>query len=108
MFVSAEARWFWHHHCPEEVHDWLFKAGMSPGGGPPRIDKYLLQRYESEIGIKERGGKSGLEIKGLVGIISEPSLASLTSYIEVWCKWSCASSGLKLLDNVTTNKTRWL
>ena len=108
MFLSAEVRWFWHRHCPKEVHDWFFKAEFSPGGGPTRIDKYLLQRHEGEIGIKERGGKLGLEIKGLVGIVSESLLASLTPHVEVWCKWSCASSGLKLLDEITTTKTRWL
>ena len=86
MFVSAEMRWFWNGKCPKPVHDWFFRTGSSPGGGHPRIDKYLLQPHEREIGLKERGGNPGLEIKGLVGTVKDPALAALTSDIEIWCK----------------------
>ena len=108
MFVSAEMRWFWNGNCPKQVHDWFFTTGSSPGGGQPRIDKYLLQPHEREIGLKERGDNPGLEIKGLVGTVRDPALAALTSDIEIWCKWSCGASGLKLLHEITTTKTRWL
>jgi len=108
MFVSAEVRWFWHNHCPQPVRDWFFKTGLAPGGGRPRIDRYLRQPGEAEIGLKERGDTSGLEVKGLIATRRSPELGAVASHLEIWCKWSCAIPGLKPASEVTVTKTRWL
>ena len=107
MFASAEVRWFWHGHCPQPVHDWFFKAGLLPGGGHPRIDKYLPQP-KAEIGVKERGDMDGLEVKGLVTTRRDPALATVASHVEIWCKWSCTIPSLTLAGDVAVRKTRRL
>ena len=108
MLVSAEVRWFWRNECPRQVHDWFFRSGLPPGGGRPRIDRYLPQPNNAELGIKERGDIAGLEIKGLVATRTSPALAKLASHLEIWCKWSCVVPDLSLTAAVTLTKTRWL
>jgi len=108
MFLSAEVRWFWREHCPRQLHDWFFTAGLPPGGGRPRVDRYLPQPTEAEIGIKERGETPGLEFKGLVARRESPELGAIASRLEIWCKWSCAMPGLTLPDAAAVTKTRWL
>lgn len=66
MFVSAEIRWFWQDDCPANLRRWFDETYPTPGGGQLRIDQYLSQTNDSEISIKIRGGKSRVEIKGLV------------------------------------------
>ena len=64
MLTSAEVRWFWRGHCPEQVRDWFFKTGLSPGGGQSRLDRYIPQRGEPKISLKRRGDKPDFEVKG--------------------------------------------
>ena len=66
MLVSAEVRWFWRNECPRQIHDWFFRSGLPPVDGRPRIDRYIQQPNNAELGIKECGDIAGLEIKGLV------------------------------------------
>ena len=108
MLISAEVRWFWSGRCPQPVHDWFFKSGLSPGGGLSRIDRYACPRSEAEISLKKRGGKPELEVKGLVAVRRNPELEPLAPHIEIWCKWSCTIPGFKLTDEVVITKTRWL
>ena len=108
MLASAEIRWFWRNNCPQQVHDWFFKTGLPPGGSLPRIDRYLPQPNDAEIGVKERADTPGLEVKGLVAMRRDPALAAIASHLEIWCKWSCTIPGLKLTDEMTITKTRWL
>lgn len=108
MLVSAEVRWFWRNECPDGVRTWFFKSGLPPGGGRPRIDRYLPQPSNAELGIKERGDAAGLEIKGLVAARTSPALAELARHLEIWCKWSCVTPDLKLTAAVALTKTRWL
>lgn len=108
MFLSAEVRWFWRDHCPPQLHDWFFATGLPPGGGRPRIDRYLPQPNEAEIGVKERGDKPGLEFKGLVARRTSPALGAVASHLEIWCKWSCTISGVESTDQVMITKIRWL
>jgi hypothetical protein len=68
MFVSAEIRWFYPDECPANLHRWFGEASPSPGGGKLRIDEYLSQTDQSEVSIKIRGGRPGVEIKGLVAV----------------------------------------
>jgi len=108
MFASAEVRWFWPGNCPQQIHDWFFKTGLPPGGGRPRIDRYLPQPNTADIGLKERGDTPGLEFKGLVATRGIAALAAVASRVEIWCKWSCTIPGLTSADEVAVTKTRWL
>jgi hypothetical protein len=109
MLISAEIRWFWQGRCPQPVHDWFFKSGLSPGGGLPRVDKYVPQRKEAEISLKKRGNKPEYEIKGLVSTRRAAELEPLAPHIEIWCKWSCTIPRLNLTDDeLAITKTRWL
>ena len=108
MLVSAEVRWFWRNECPRQIHDWFFRSGLPPVGGRPRIDRYIQQPNNAELGIKECGDIAGLEIKGLVATRTSSALAKLASHLEIWCKWSCVVPDLSLTVAVTLTKTRWL
>jgi len=108
MFASAEVRWFWRSRCPQPVRDWFFTSGLPPGGGQPRIDRYLPQPRATDLGLKERGDMPGFEVKGLVSTRINPELAGIASHLELWCKWSCTVPGLKPTDEATITKTRWL
>jgi hypothetical protein len=68
MFVSAEIRWFYPDECPANLHRWFGEMSPAPGGGKLRIDEYLSQTNQSEVSIKIRGGRPGVEIKGLVAV----------------------------------------
>jgi hypothetical protein len=104
MLVSAEVRWFWRNECPRQIHDWFFRSGLPPVGGRPKIDRYIQQPNNAELGIKERGDIAGLEIKGLVATRTSPALAKLASHLEIWCKWSCVVPDLSLTAAVTLRK----
>jgi hypothetical protein len=113
--VSAELRWFVDATNSAEVRtfDTWFKSGrMSPGGGVRiREDVYAVDSSTDELGVKNREGKSGLEVKVLV----EPRFLSLeigarNATAQLWSK--VTSSVLMLPVNTTGRlvvlKTRWL
>ena len=108
MVTSAEVRWFWRGHCPEEVRDWFFKTGLSPGGGRSRMDRYIPQPRETEISVKRRGDKPSVEVKGLVTRRRSSEFEPLAPHVEIWCKWSCTIRGLSLKEDMAITKTRWL
>ena len=73
MQISAEIRWFWFVNCPDGVETW-FRSGPTPaGGGRAREDEYLHEPRQTELGLKRRGEKPGVEAKGLVAVSSRPS-----------------------------------
>lgn len=108
MFLSAEVRWFWHKDCPQPLHDWFFKTGLPPGGGHPRVDRYLAHANGAEIGIKKRGNTPGLEIKGLVATRRSAKLLTIASHLEIWCKWPCSIADLQWPHELAVTKKRWL
>jgi hypothetical protein len=109
MLASAEVRWFWRDDCPEQARKWFFETGLPPGGGHPRIDRYLAQPNARELGIKERGGdKPSLEFKGLLKTATIPAVDTLASHCEIWCKWSFGNQGVQLIEETKTTKRRWL
>jgi hypothetical protein len=108
MLTTAEVRWFWPEHCPQQLHDWFFQTGLPPSGGHSRIDRYIPQPNEPELSVKQRGDKPGLEFKGLVTTHRSPVLDALAGHLEIWCKWSCSIPGLNLKDEVAIAKKRWL
>ena len=55
MLVSAEARWFWNGAPPRDLERWFAERPIAAGGGTPRVDDYLLDARQQELGIKRRG-----------------------------------------------------
>ena len=113
MQVSAELRWFWPAQAPEGLEDWFCKSSTSyvaaGGGDEGRADIYLMEPSQEEVGIKRRGGKPGIEIKGLVAEIDEPvSTKTFDGRIQLWTKWSLGSDNFSLTRTIEVHKLRWL
>jgi hypothetical protein len=110
MQVSAEIRWFWKDVPPSGLKDWFISEavhGCEAGGGNRRDDKYLVDKEQDELGIKQRGGKPGVEIKSLVAdkyaTLSEEPFAGP---IQIWVKQ--ATEVLEIEPNIVITKQRWL
>jgi hypothetical protein len=109
MQNSAEIRWFWPHPLAWTIESWFRSGVFPPGGGQPRADIYLLNPRQSEIGIKKRGGKQGIEIKGLVARVHDSfKIGPSEAHGELWTKWTTDSLQLDNSAQVTVYKTRWL
>jgi hypothetical protein len=113
MQLSAEVRWFWRGDPQPECHAWFQSAAMhgcpAGGGKDSREDIYLSAPAQADLGIKRRGNKPGVEVKGLVAI-SETRLASqpFAGSIEMWSKWSSEALTIGHLPTIATSKLRWL
>ena len=107
MRVTAEMRWFWPGQCPPDLESWFFKSSPEAGGGHPRCDEYLRPSNGAELGIKKRGSKAGVEVKGLIGTSRCPELISLASHYELWCKWTSNELPLNGTNLFVTKKVRW-
>lgn len=111
MQVSAEVRWFWSNPVPE-LEKWFRDAGshgFPAGGGSPRTDEYVRDPEQVELGVKRRGKKKGVEVKGLVRVDwSGQAVAPFSGPIEFWTKWTAAALDLGASAMVITEKTRWL
>src|SRR4051794_10428250 len=110
MQVSAEIRWFWKDAPPTGLKDWFLSEtahGCAAGGGNTRDDKYLVDKKQVEIGIKQRGDKPGVEIKSLVSdkyaTCSEDPFAGP---IQIWVKQG--TEVLEITPTIVTTKQRWL
>ena len=109
MQVSAEIRWFWPEE-PTAVVDWFHDRTihrLSPGQEDERIDCYLHDANQDELGLKVRGNKPGIECKGLVartsiGVETGPFAGPL----EIWCKWSSTSLKIPANQLVCVSKRR--
>ena len=90
MQVSAEIRWYWRKTPPLKLEHWFRSFdfhGLVAGGGNLREDEYFRDPSQGELGLKRRGGKPGIEVKGLVAadwgtLAAEP----FTGRIELWTK----------------------
>jgi len=107
MFVSTEIRWFYPDECPTNLHRWFGEMSPAPGGGKLRINEYLSQTNQSEVSIKKRGGKPGVEIKGLIAVCRS-ELVPFAPYVELWCKWRLHASALEMTKRMIIQKTRWI
>jgi hypothetical protein len=107
VLVSAELRWFWSGGLPATVEEWFRVRGFPPGGGKPRIDEYLLDRSQLELGLKKRGTKPGVEVKGLVGLQKRVSVP-FEGRVQIWTKWTSEALTIDHLPRVAVHKTRWL
>jgi hypothetical protein len=114
MQVSAEIRWFWpESSVPTPIGDWFIQSlrGQNEGGPDPvpesRVDTYL--KCSAELGLKKRGGKGGVEVKGLVGTSDLKLLTPpLEGEVQIWSKWGTDAFQIDGYTTVDTAKTRWL
>jgi hypothetical protein len=104
--VSAELRWFWK-EAPAGLESWFRSGPFPPGGGTPREDEYLLNASQVDLGVKKRGAKAGVEVKGLVGL-GGTSQRPFEGRVQIWGKWSVETLALDRLPRVKVHKTRWL
>ena len=94
---------------PRAVDSWFRNARFAPGGGKLREDVYLHDPAQEELGIKKRGKKTGVEVKGLIGHVALGDVRSWPNVKpEIWCKWSSAPIDVSAYRTVSTNKKRWL
>ena len=107
MRVTAEMRLFWPDQCPPDLESWFFKSSPRAGGGQPRCDQYVRPSNGSELGIKKRGSKAGVEVKGLIGTSRCRDLISLAPHYELWCKWTSNDFLLNGTNLLVTKKVRW-
>jgi hypothetical protein len=108
MLLSAEVRWF--HRGPCALRDWFRDTGIHAcpaGGGQGRTDRYLRDAAQEELGIKRRGEKRGIEIKGLVAARSNLAEGPFVGRIELWTKWTSEALELPHVGTVLTEKVRW-
>jgi hypothetical protein len=109
MQNSAEVRWFWRDQVSRGIESWFRSGPFPPGGGVTRQDEYLLDLTQNELGIKSRGSKAGIELKGLVATIpKEIQVGAFTAHGQLWAKWTSLSLRLEGLPTVKVMKTRWL
>jgi hypothetical protein len=106
MQASAEIRYFWKTAVPEAVEAW-YRGGITPGGGATRTDEYLKDLEQKELGVKRRGGKPGVEVKGLVGFGKELP-APFRGRVEIWSKWSSTALSVDTVSTIRIVKQRWL
>jgi hypothetical protein len=109
MLNSAEVRWFWDDLRPLGLEDWFRSGGFPPGGGELRWDSYLIDPGQIELGIKRRGKKDGVEVKGLVSTAMRPLRSDPPQgTIQMWSKWTSQSLILDEKQTLNIQKTRWL
>jgi hypothetical protein len=107
VLVSAELRWFWSGGLPAAVDAWFRNAPFPPGGGRPRTDEYLVDRSQIELGVKKRGTKAGVEMKGLVAPRRTVSVP-FAGRVQIWTKWTSEALTIDGLSRVAVEKSRWL
>jgi hypothetical protein len=107
MLLSAEVRWFWEGRIPEMTR-WFGSGPFAPGGGEVRVDTYLVDPAQVELGVKSRGNKPGLELKVLVSERQSRGIGPLQSATQIWSKVSSTVLSLNGLPAMATHKRRWL
>jgi len=112
MFVSAEVRWFWEAVPPDPFKSWFLSTNVHPcaaGGGGRRVDVYLNDPEQTELGVKTRGSKPGVEIKCLVARLPDAiAEGPFQGPGELWTKLTSPSLHLPPDLAVRVIKIRWL
>jgi hypothetical protein len=71
------------------------------------MDEYLYDPSQAELGLKCRGGRTGVEVKGLVAVTwGGLAAAPFVGPIELWTKWASEPLGLNSHATVATEKRR--
>jgi hypothetical protein len=114
MQISAEIRWFWRDPGPVHVKEWFRNAqvhGFDAGGPRVRVDRYLRDHRQAELGIKSRdehpGEELSVEMKGLVN----SALGTLNAGPFVGTIELCSRAlGISFCErtSLATQKERWL
>ncbi len=107
MLLSAEVRWFWEGRIPELTR-WFGSGPFAPGGGEVRVDTYVVDPAQLELGVKSRGNKPGLELKVLVSERQSRGIGPLQSATQIWTKVGSTVLSLNGLPAMATHKRRWL
>jgi hypothetical protein len=61
MRLSAKLRWFWKGRPAKEFESWFAASGKGWHAARPaktRLDEYLVDDTQRELGIKKRSGRS--------------------------------------------------
>jgi hypothetical protein len=111
MQISAECRWFTCNNVTaESLRTWFFDPGVHgcpPGDTAIREDCYLYDPERKELGIKQCGNQTGIEIKGLVHVERTPlRFGALAANVEIWAKWTSAEMELSAFKTISIKKTR--
>ena len=105
--ISAELRWFWKYSLPDPIERWFRSREFAPVGGVSRVDEYLVNPAQPELGVKKRGGGYGVEIKGLVALGRQTNRAA-GGRAQVWSKWLSEALTIDQLPRINVKKTRWI
>lgn len=112
MQISAEIRWFWRNTAPDGLVNWFCGADRHSciaGGGETRSDDYLRDACQAELGLKRRGGRGGVEIKGLIAVLPDGLEAGrFRGSIELWAKWTSGRLSLEPDSTIAVKKRRWV
>jgi len=107
MLPSAELRWFWKGPRPR-LQAWLLGSAHGSCREETRVDHYLRQPGQHELGIKRRGAEHGVEIKTLVSEGTAHTIGTLTARTQIWTKVWTARLDLEGLPTVAVRKSRRL
>jgi hypothetical protein len=113
MFLSAEMRWFWRGSLPSSFKGWFceLQAGgfAAGGGGKKRTDAYLVDPDQRELGLKNRGGGMGVEVKCFVGLGSSGATAPpFLAPVQFWTKVLSEALSIDTAPLIAIEKLRWL
>jgi hypothetical protein len=89
MNASAELRWFFPSAGPAALSVWFHSGGRhgpAAGGGRVITDTYHLGLGNTEVGVKQRRGEPGLQIKLFVEATQRCEQRGFEGPIEVWVK----------------------
>jgi len=109
--MTAEIRWFWSGQPPPDFDAWFRAAGPSWGSASDsktRTDGYVRDNGQTVLGIKQRGGSNGIEIKGLISTRATVlELAGCTATVGLWGKWP-STLALDERNLIRIEKQRWM
>ena len=112
MLITAELRWFWTGQNLGHLSEWFHNetpSSRNGEGGIIRTDRYLRAGNQKELGIKVRGTKPGVEIKGLVETGKDYSIVEpFAGPIQIWCKWTSLEFDIGTAPLFAVVKERWL
>ncbi|MBL7164240.1 MAG: hypothetical protein ISS57_16725, partial [Anaerolineales bacterium] len=87
MFPTVEVRWFYRGAIPGDIQTWFDQIAKEYIVQPARLDTYLLQSNNTDLGIKLRQGR--IEIKQRFQQHGDIDFHKhVSGVVEGWRKWS--------------------